>query len=1058
MVRFENQAVKATPPVKGSYVYDHHTSLWDTVLKENQDRSFEKSDAEKKPVEKAAIEAADSPAMSNNTSFEEESAGVMIVAQAPPAAEIEEEKKCAEDGDEVVVALRRKVSVESQSTICSATKDNVEEELTEPFNAEGEVKHDQVPSPPVPDDEDGDEIEMEKMQNAIWGDDDDVKPQAEEENVPPAVKPVEDEVIPAVALNIVTESAEKVWAEKLKGKANPEMLSQLMAQIVADAAKKELEERLQKQKEEPEATLNTEEMVDIDLVALQETPMDAESLASAQAKLLEQAKSLAKAQALIQAQAKALAMMEQQQGKSPAATPARSLTSTPTTPAANIPKPVHSRSPSDESRLKTPKESQESSKATPFSALDVEWLAQAKSEAQAKAQALIRTAQAEAAARAEARRIAKERALAEERARQKEEVEAELKAKAVRDAWEFEQTQAEFRREEKERARARAEAKAAAEDKLRRKADTDLATANVMDAARAQAKAEAEYKIRLKADADAKFLEECKMRRIAERQARQEAVEKERAATRASADQPPSEEEIKRRKAEAEEKIRLKAEADAKWLEECKIRRAEEARMREEAMEKAKVAKEQEAVRAKLEQERQQKIKEMAAAQAKANAEHKIRLKAEADAKFLEECRIRRAKAAEQRAQELAEKQAEAKVRAKAMASANNNQAISPALNEQGSMPPHLCLMQTVPQTLASAKKLLLEPPREFVPFGKSKGEELDGTICLYLQVPGVEHASEIKVELEDGVLYISRGIILSGLDGVQKYTRSFPFEEALLDTHRISVTLIPANLTADGVSVLQFKLPKVQSTWNIPISLSEPEPEKQEEAEKDTEANPPSSDSTGEAGDDSKRSLDVPDDEVSVQQPSDEMKEEKTSDDEEAADSPGAGDPSNRKTSDVKDTGTHRIITIRVQPGFALEHISAVFGEESVRVVGNDGPRLSFRHVFPMNSKEVTVRQLAGSYDPESGAIVIKGPLAHWADSKSKARRIRVHKMEDPVDVSGVISVFHDDVSLTSSSRDNDSHANQSLSDKKKKGTSIKSLASKYLRLRPKKHKNEVP
>ena len=94
------------------------------------------------------------------------------------------------------------------------------------------------------------------------------------------------------------------------------------------------------------------------------------------------------------------------------------------------------------------------------------------------------------------------------------------------------------------------------------------------------------------------------------------------------------------------------------------------------------------------------------------------------------------------------------------------------------------------------------------------------------MDVVGVVHVSEVKVELEDGVLYISRGIVLPKV-GLQKYTRSFPFEENLLDTSKIAVTLVPANATADGVSVLKFALPKIQSTWNVPLTLKDDQPER---------------------------------------------------------------------------------------------------------------------------------------------------------------------------------------------------------------------------------------
>lgn len=1095
MVRFENQAVKSKPLEKSSYT--PRTSLWDTVLttthEPGNDRSFEKSDLQhqEKSVKMALAETTGIV----DEHKEAEPTTATTTRRPAIATEMQEEKKCAEVGDEAsplksttnVVA-----SVESPTSTCSATDETEEEEEEEDQYAQRSPS--QYEAPQLPDDE---AHAMEKAEPT----------NSSSAEVTLAYKPEEDKGIVPAPLSNAKESAEAALVEKLKasGKADPDMISQLLTQMVSEAAKKELETRLQQQQEPKKGE---PEPMDDEVAALERGPMDAESLAKAQAKLMEQAKSLAKAQAMIQAQAKALARMEQQQSTPPAVSPAVSP------PRATLTKPHSVRAPSDEVLTETrksptgttataayakrlasslsesgksettvvtsnKKSTQDSIKLPGreeiLSVLDGEWLAQAKSEAQAKAQALIRTAQAEASARAEARKIAKERALAEERARQKEEVEADLKAKAVRDAWEFEQTEAAFRAEERARAKAKAAAKAAAEEKMRRKADTDTATNNVMDAARAQAKEEAEYKIKLKAEADAKYFAECKARRTAQVKARKEAMEKtkeEEATAKIEADRQrklreiATEEDRVRRLAEAEEKIRLKAETDAKWLAECKARRIEQVQLRQEALEKAKVSNEQQSERAKKETERQQKIQEMAAAQAKADAEHKMRLKAEADAKWLEDHHARKIREAEDRIQALAEAKAEAKVRAKALALAEQNYAKSSPPRNKGILSPSHLMKGA--QSFAAAKKLLLEQPNEFVPFGKSKGEEVDGDICLFLQVPGVVHPKEVKVELEDGVLYISRGIVLNGVEGVQKYTRSFPFEEQLLDTQRISVTLIPANATADGVSVLQFCLPKVQSTWKIPMSLAEPEPapEETEPATVQDEECSPSPGTANEGEEHSKGttevSLDAPDDEVSLVHPSDEVNTSNGADDadaeeEKAAETEAETDDAPSSTSAescaMKDSDTYHIISLQVPPGIDLNDISAIYGEESVHIIGKEG---SFQHVFSVSSEEVEVRQLAGSYDPEGGLLIIKAPLVNASPSEPKARRIKVTKMEETLDITGYISVFPDDVSL--SSKGSLSNHNTPEHKKKGKGPSIKSLASKYFKFRPKKLKHEMP
>jgi len=408
--------------------------------------------------------------------------------------------------------------------------------------------------------------------------------------------------------------------------------------------------------------------------------------------------------------------------------------------------------------------------------------------------------------------------------------------------------------------------------------------------------------------------------------------------------------------------------------------------------------------------------------------------------------------------------------------------------------------------------------PSNFIPFARSKGEDAPTFISLYLQVPGVCHVSEVKVELEDGVLYISRGILVPGASGVQKFTRSFPFEEDLLDTNRMTVTLFTANTTADGVSVLRFTLPKKNKKeeemqkptmtlpLNIPITLVEIDAAAEEEHNDldDSRKSAYSTRSFTEQDDEvkltkdfSEVSLDVPDDEVSeycvaepravIEHPDDEMTaadEKEESQQLHTSHKPAdeAATKAEKKTpvTKVEDKDGVRSFSMQVPSGVSLEEISAVYDGEvvCVKIISSDdndvGAASPIHHVFALTSEEAQVQKLKGQLDVSQGLLLLQVPLASEQDDKHKARRIRVFKYEVK-DTSGVISIFADDYSVCSKgsvgsrpeqqqqprgspSRSVASNGSSKSSKKKKalkKISGLKSIATKYLKIQTKKDKS---
>ena len=522
--------------------------------------------------------------------------------------------------------------------------------------------------------------------------------------------------------------------------------------------------------------------------------------------------------------------------------------------------------------------------------------------------------------------------------------------------------------------------------------------------------------------------------------------------------------ERERLKAETEAKLKAQAVRDAYHFEETRamIQAEERAKARAKALAKTQA---EAKLRAKAQLDAAHaKAAEEARAQAKAQVERKLRQKAASDATFFAELEAA-GKAVDQT------EAAEAKIRARA---AQQEEDFSQTLSATQLKAKAMARGETLGgRSSSSGPGSAAAPPagtpKEFVPFGKSKGEDDDNCITLFLQVPGVVHVSELKVELEDGVIYISRGIVVSGKAGVQKYTRSFPFEEDLLDTPRFIVTLIPANATADGVSVLRFALPKVKAIapFQIPVVVVQAEQEEPEKLQAKSAARPIKI--HDDMNDMTEVSLDAPDDEVSDHLGADapSVDGSEAPDDERAADTPSTSfveeededdDEVDDSSSSIQEADGERIYSMHVPQSVALEDIAAVYDGASISVEAGD----DMQHIFPLTSKEARVRQIRGSLDVSSSTLVLRVPLiAQQQQSrhdsqqqpKPKARRLRVYKYVDnvaPSDTSGMLSVFgDDDMSMSSKG--------SALLPKKKTGLKkgIKSIASKYLKMRPKKPKS---
>ncbi len=251
-------------------------------------------------------------------------------------------------------------------------------------------------------------------------------------------------------------------------------------------------------------------------------------------------------------------------------------------------------------------------------------------EAEERARALKETRareKAEAEARARAEREAREKAAAEARARKL--AEAEARARAEAEARERAAAEAQARKEAKARAIAEEKARKEAEEQAKREAEAAAAAAKA--AAEEQARREAEEKARFEAEARARAAEEARLRKEAEARARAEAKARAKAEAEAKA---KAEAEEKARRA-AEEKARREAEAKAK-AEAARIAAEEEARRKAEeaaAAEAARLAAE-EAARIAAEEQAKREAEEAAAAEAaRLAAEEAARIAAEEQAK-----------------------------------------------------------------------------------------------------------------------------------------------------------------------------------------------------------------------------------------------------------------------------------------------------------------------------------------------------------------------------------------------------------------------------------------
>ncbi|CAB9497526.1 Inherit from bactNOG: Cell surface protein [Seminavis robusta] len=1051
MVRFESGKNQG-PPAK-PYVYDKtYTSFWDAVLQEQQqqqqpggnsnDTSFEKSDIPLKKKKPTTISTDNNT--TDNTTDNTSTKSKMMMHDDDRSEHKEEEQVLSSSTPSPLKTPPRTVETTLARTQAlleahAAAASNDTTTCTSTSTSSPTKEEEEVPS----DESKADSQQRIQQQLAVHDSSSvsvHVVPDVVVKTTPaPSVvktlsaSPTESPTYTCSEESVDTEthlSPSLITSPAIETADKKDAIQHLMAQVVLDAAKKELEARKKQQpvetpteepptpelqieaEEEEEHTTTTPTPQQEDtpppptLESTLQMPMDAEALAKAQAQLMEQAKSLAKAQALLEAQAKQLARQQELQQltmeTSSPLKPKIQVEEIPRqAPLPTLTKPSAFRAPSDECRISATQSHASSSsrlvaafnspaitttvtrmsssdvhsstdtvpiantktlarlssndlnssidsipdddevphiprqrnnKTMPDSdeinaAMDGDWLSRARSEAKAKAQALLQAAQVEATARAKEAQALIQAAQAEAAARAQARADAKAAALA------------------QEKARQKAEIEAQLQAKAVRDAwDFEQMRAQVQmeerikSKLRASAKAEAEAKLRYKAELDAVAVQKQHM-----------------AAARAQADIGKLRQLAKE---QAEAKLRRKAEEDAKLVQQQQdaIAAAQAtARRKRQEVEEARLA-------------------------AKAEVERKIQLKAEIDAQ--------KWAAAEARAKQEAERRALAAATAKVRA----------RHSKELQLPTQLSAAQRKAKAIAgTTDPSPLQPhhaqsqgvPKDFVPFGKSKGEEADGNICLYLQVPGVVHVSEVKVELEDGVLYISRGIVLPGR-GLQKYTRSFPFEENLLDTSKISVTLIPTNATADGVSVLKFSLPKVQPTWNVPLSLVDEDASLSASGGRHT-----TSKDDGSGGDLEDLTdvslLDAPDDEVhTLHHPSDELRNSSTH----APDDEKAADPEDLQKTYNKD-GCRFVELLQLPVAFALENIVATYSEETVTVVGTEGDeeRTSFRHVVPMSTQDVDVRQLTGSYDPNVGRLVLKAPLH---SSIPKSRRIRVVKKED--------------------------------------------------------------
>jgi len=525
--------------------------------------------------------------------------------------------------------------------------------------------------------------------------------------------------------------------------------------------------------------------------------------------------------------------------------------------------------------------------------------------------------------------------------------------------------------------------------------------------------------------------------------------------------------ERERLKAQAEAKLKAKAAQDALNFKEMKAQweAEEQAKIREKALAKAEA---EAKLRAKAQVDAAQaRAFQEARTRAKEDAELKLRQKADRDERFMAELRAagqvleeqeRKSKEAaakvQARVQEDDEKDANifsqtlsaAQLKAKNVVAKGNGRASAPAA-------------AATAVSSSSSSNDDVPAPKDFVPFGKSKGEDDISYVKLYLQVPGVVHVSELKVELEDGVIYISRGIVVPN-KGLQKFTRSFPFEEELLDTSGISVTLIPANATADKVSVLRFSLPKIRTTPPFQISIN------MGLAQSITIHNDASTNDTEVSLQDI--SLTAPEDEISEHKDRRELESMNSfelPDDERAAASSrrkaSEGDNVTRNSSSSNDSNNmysiweengERIYSIHVPASLTLEDVSARYDGTSICVQAAGDANGVMDHVFPVMVKEVNVRHTTGTLDVAGQRLILRVPLTehrkqNWLKQQplqeKKGRRLKVHKLEDKESTFDLISLFDDDTSLLG----------KSTSGSKKKSTNlhvpkgITKLASKYIK-----------
>lgn len=541
-----------------------------------------------------------------------------------------------------------------------------------------------------------------------------------------------------------------------------------------------------------------------------------------------------------------------------------------------------------------------------------------------------------------------------------------------------------------------------------------------------------EWLQKAKADAEAKareFVEIAQKEAAARKQARMEA----------------------RAKAEKEAKARAKAEAEAKMRAKAQV--DESAFAETQAKVQAQMQAEQEAkARAKMEVEEKLQRKALADAQVLALAEEE----AKAEAKI-------RTKAEQSFKEDLSKNLSAAQRNARATKDSDSQQGLGSVRSDTP------CRHGT---------KALMEAPPKFIPFGKSKADEEDNFIALYLQVPGVVHVSELKVELEDGVLYITRGIMAKGTEGVQKFTRSFPFEEQILDTSRIVAKLIPAGQTVDGASVLKFTLPKMPTSLQIPlqvvdraINTTQVEEEKKQEEEDSQEAlalDTFGGDAsvvrfpTDEVASTLFSPMEVPHDEKTAHSPVATPRAPTSNNNlgtfEEQNEAEIEDATANDIATDISSDG-YRILKVYVPKNLSAKNVSLIYRDNTIRITGReDDGHVSFHPSLPIDSEQTDVRKLESTFDPFQRLLVIRAPLreAKEGQAKMEARRIRVTRMEDAEGC--VISLFGDDCSLsTAGSEQQQRRARKLKILSKLPGVKTCKAATKFIQCRKKKQNQQT-